>query len=231
VTQLGSPVTASGPGQGGLPRAARGGGWPGSAGCRWERVSRRSSLVVGGRRQLRQAWGVAVAFVAAGVLAAACGGCSASPRSPAAPPATALLVEFSACLRAHGLPNFPDPQSEAAGGGFPSGSLNPYLNPSANGSLALNDYTQQFQAAEKHCSSLARASEFIMTWAQIQAQTQQIIKREIAAVDCMRKHGVPNMPDPTAQGAMNIPPGVGIDPYSPQFKAAAKLCHGPQPGG
>jgi hypothetical protein len=98
--------------------------------------------------------------------------------------------------------------------------------------LALNDYTPQFQAAEKHCSSLARASLFIMSAAQIQAQTRQIVKQELATVACMRKHGVPNMPDPTAQGAMNIPAGSGIDMQSPQYKAAAKLCHGPPgPGG
>jgi hypothetical protein len=175
------------------------------------------------RRQsgLRQAEGVAVAFVAASVLAAACAGCSASPRSSAKPSAMALLIEFSACIRAHGLPNFPDPQSEAAGGGYPSGSLNPYIDG------ASNDYTPQFQEAEKHCASLALASGFVMT----QAQNQQIIKQEIAAVDCMRKRGVPDMPDPTAQGAMDLPPGVHLDIDSQQFKTAAKLCHGPQPGG
>jgi hypothetical protein len=185
------------------------------------------------RRQsrLRQAEGVAVTFVAAGILAAACAGCSASPRSPAKPSATALLIKFSACIRAHGLPNFPDPQSEAAGGGYPSGSLNPYIDMSSTGvqigAGPTSDYTPQFQAAEKHCTSIALASGFIET----QAQNQQIIKQEIAAVDCMRKHGVPNMPDPTAQGAMNLPPGFNIDIGSPQYKTAAKLCHGPQPGG
>jgi hypothetical protein len=175
------------------------------------------------RRQsrLRQAGGVAVAFAAVGVLAAACGGCSGSPRSPAKPSGTALLIEFSACIRAHGLPNFPDPQSEAAGGGYPSGSLNPYMS-----NTGPNGFTPQFQAAEKHCTSIGLASGFIVT----QAQTQQIVKQEIAQVNCMRKHGVPNMPDPTAQGAMLITPGDNIDMHSPQYKAAAKLCHGP-PGG
>jgi hypothetical protein len=94
-------------------------------------------------------------------------------------------------------------------------------------STGPNDFTPQFQAAEQHCRSIGLASGFIVT----QAQIAQIVKRELAMVACMRKHGVPNMPDPTAQGAMNIPPGVDIHPYSPQFKAAAKLCHGPQPGG
>jgi hypothetical protein len=179
--------------------------------------------------RLRHAGGVAVAFAAVGVIAAGCGGGPASHRNSAKPSETTLLVEFSACLRAHGLPGFPDPQSEAAGGGFPSMSLNPYMNPSATGSLALNDYTPQFQAVEKHCSSLARASLFIMAPAQIQALTQQQLKRELALVACLRKHGFPDMPDPTAQGALVIP--SSIDMNSPQYKAAAKLCNAPPPPG
>jgi hypothetical protein len=181
----------------------------------------------GVQSRLRRAGGVAVAFAAVSVLAAGCGGGAASPRGSGKPPETTLLIEFSACLRAHGLPGFPDPQSEAAGGGFPSNSLNPYLNPSARGAFALNDYTPQFQAAEKHCSSLARASLFIMTPAQIQAQSQQDLKRELAQVACLRKHGFPDVPDPTAQGGINIPSSVDMN--SPQYAAAAKLCNAPPP--
>ena len=181
----------------------------------------------GRQSRLRQAGAIAIAFAAVGVLAAGCGGSPASHRGSAKPSETTLLIEFSACLRAHGLPHFPDPQSEAAGGGFPSKSLNPYMNPSATGSLALNDYTPQFQAAEKHCSSLARASLFIMSPAQIQAQTQQEVKQGLATVACMRKHGFPDMPDPTAQGAVMIPSSIEMN--SPQYKAAAKLCHAPPP--
>jgi hypothetical protein len=181
----------------------------------------------GGRRRRqfrpRRAGGVAIALVAVGVLAAACGG-PASSRGSAKPSGTALLLEFSACIRAHGLPDFPDPQSEAAGGGYPSGSLNPYIDPSSTGP---DDFTPQLQAAEKHCRSIGLASGFIVT----QAQIAQIVKRELAAVACMRKHGVPGMPDPTAQGAMLITPGDNIDVNSSQYKAAAKLCRGPQPGG
>jgi hypothetical protein len=57
--------------------------------------------------------------------------------------------------------------------------------------------------------------------------TQQTVKRELAMVACMRKHGVPNMPDPTAQGAMLIPRGDNIHMDSPQYKAAAKTCNAP----
>ena len=181
----------------------------------------------GRQSRLRRAGAIAIAFAAVGVLAAGCGGSPASHRGSAKPSETTLLIEFSACLRAHGLPHFPDPQSEAAGGGFPSGSLGPYINRSATSDFALNDYTPQFQAAEKHCSSLARASLFILSPAQIQAQTQQEVKQGLATVACLRKHGFPDMPDPGAQGAVMIP--SSIDMNSPQYRAAAKLCHAPPP--
>src|SRR5215831_10050271 len=37
---------------------------------------------------------------------------------------------------------------------------------------------------------------------------------------CMRKHGVPNFPDPNGQGVIKIDPSSGIDPRSPSFGAA-----------
>jgi hypothetical protein len=43
----------------------------------------------------------------------------------------------------------------------------------------------------------------------------------------MRVHGITNFPDPTANGhgvGMNL---NGIDPNSPQFRAAQQACHVP----
>jgi hypothetical protein len=42
--------------------------------------------------------------------------------------------------------------------------------------------------------------------------------------ECMRSHGVPNFPDPTSGGGIQIPTGSGINPFSPAFKAARKVC-------
>jgi hypothetical protein len=48
---------------------------------------------------------------------------------------------------------------------------------------------------------------------------------------CMREHGVKNFPDPDANGGILIKagPGTGLDPNSPQFKAAQKACAKYQP--
>jgi hypothetical protein len=51
---------------------------------------------------------------------------------------------------------------------------------------------------------------------------------------CMRKHGVPKFPDPSADGSISIGSGSGIDPQSPTFQRADATCrkllpHGGQP--
>jgi hypothetical protein len=49
---------------------------------------------------------------------------------------------------------------------------------------------------------------------------------ELAFSRCMRAHGITSFPDPNAQGeiALNGGPGTGLDPKSPQFKAAWRAC-------
>jgi hypothetical protein len=49
--------------------------------------------------------------------------------------------------------------------------------------------------------------------------------------DCMRAHGVPNFPDPTAGGGIKIPSNSGIDPQSPAFQSAQDACSKLLPGG
>jgi hypothetical protein len=48
---------------------------------------------------------------------------------------------------------------------------------------------------------------------------------------CMRKHGVPNFPDPNGQGVITIHSGMGIDPGSPAFGSAQSVCQKLLPNG
>jgi hypothetical protein len=50
-------------------------------------------------------------------------------------------------------------------------------------------------------------------------------------VDCMRSHGVPNLPDPGPEGAIQLGPSSGINPAAPAFKAAQAKCATLLPGG
>jgi hypothetical protein len=56
-----------------------------------------------------------------------------------------------------------------------------------------------------------------------QAEIRRHVQQEVAESACMRKHGVPDMPDPNSQGAIVFPPG-GPNPSQPQFQAAQKKC-------
>lgn len=54
----------------------------------------------------------------------------------------------------------------------------------------------------------------------------------IKATDCMRSHGVPNLPDPSSGGGgIQIPDGSTINPQSPAFQAALEACAKLLPGG
>jgi len=48
---------------------------------------------------------------------------------------------------------------------------------------------------------------------------------------CMRSHGVPKFPDPKpGEGGISIGPKTGVDPNTPQFKAAQEACRKVVPG-
>jgi hypothetical protein len=53
----------------------------------------------------------------------------------------------------------------------------------------------------------------------------------IKYADCMRSHGLPNFPDPSAGGAIQLSAGSGINPASPAFQSAQKECGKLLPGG
>jgi hypothetical protein len=44
--------------------------------------------------------------------------------------------------------------------------------------------------------------------------------------ECMRKHGVPNFPDPDGSGGYRIHRLLGIDPASPEYLGAYEACQG-----
>jgi hypothetical protein len=46
----------------------------------------------------------------------------------------------------------------------------------------------------------------------------------IAHSQCMRSHGVPGFPDPSAQGYVQLGPGNQVNPNSPQFQKAVQIC-------
>jgi len=179
---------------------------------------------------------LAAAVLGLGLLAAGCGSGSGSPGVAALDTTTAATTttdptadgapstatskaaagaKFSACMRSHGVPNFPDPSS---GGGL-------VINPGSG----INPNSPQFQAAQRACAKELPNGGKAPTPAQ-QAKMQAQALRFSA---CMRSHGVPEFPDPDfSAGAVGIKigKGSGINPSSPQFQSAQKACEQYLPG-
>jgi hypothetical protein len=53
----------------------------------------------------------------------------------------------------------------------------------------------------------------------------------LAFSQCMRSHGVPNFPDPSAGGGIKLTRGSNINPFAPSFKTAHAQCQRLLPGG
>jgi hypothetical protein len=147
------------------------------------------------------------------MLATACGGSPGSPTVTQSQSEQNLELAYSRCMRAHGVPEFPDPKS---GGGYSRSAIQ----------AVGGRFSPRIQTAQKHCQQQAAAAGFTHTAAQI----RQHVKQEMAFAACMRKHRMPNFPDPDAQGGFVGSPGSGWDPSSPQFQAAQKACAYLSPG-
>jgi hypothetical protein len=147
--------------------------------------------------------------VAAGIalLASGCGGGSSSDGSDGSsstggPSSVRNSVAYTDCLRSHGMD-----VNIGSGGALTADNPNGTATPSA-----------QQQAAFNACRHLAPAVHLS------QAQQEQDLEQMLNYVACMRKHGEPDMPDPsTATGGVAIPLS-GINPKSSQFQAAQQAC-------
>jgi hypothetical protein len=141
-----------------------------------------------------------VLLASVALLAAACGG-STSPTAHL----TTYQVElaYAECMRAHGMPSFPDPQSNGTFvGSFDFGSA-------------------AYQSANRACAHLEGGAQG--TTEQFQQQVSQSLK--YAA--CMRAHGIANFQVTTVPAEGEIRSGIngpGDEENTPQFQSASQAC-------
>jgi hypothetical protein len=173
---------------------------------------------------------VAVVVAAAAIGLAACGGGATNPphvaslgganiasnstggsttTAPKAGNPTQLMDEWAACMRSNGDPNQTDPTIDAYG----------VIN------ITMQDVSQAV-ASEAHgssgpCSQYELAAENALRGGQQYRPPDQ--NQMVRYTDCMRTHGVPNYPDPGANGKTDFN-GTGVDPSSPFFEKANKIC-------
>jgi hypothetical protein len=199
------------------------------------RIDERGTTTV----RLRRAAYAGGALVAAGMLLAGCGGGS-SPKAGVASlgsrtssshtstGSTAAgeghesspgkqAVAYAACMHAHGVPNFPEPQVSEHGNEVS-------VKMAVPASIGSNP---KFQPAQQACRKLLPGGPPTDQSALTPAQQNQYLK----AAACIRSHGVPNFPDPTFSGGGVHIEHQNLNESSPTFKTAVHDCESLIPGG
>ena len=177
------------------------------------------ALAVG---RARRAGLLVVGFGVVTAVTAACGSDSRSPgvASVGGKSATTTTIKpdpvaYARCMREHGVTDFPDPDT--------SGNFK-YAIPGDGDNSAV------FNAAQEVCKAYMSQSP---TEGLDRQNRQQHQEADLNYSRCMRRHGVPNFPDPKPGGGIEIPigGGGGVDPDSPAFQQANEACKHLTPGG
>ncbi len=162
-----------------------------------------------------------VAVAALSLLASGCGGgrqrrlagvaSIASTTTTTTTTTQSGLLGFSDCMRANGMPNFPDPQHFAGG----------------NVKLTLHQFgagSPQFRTAMNACNHLLPSGGSGSQETAQQVRTQ--VADGLSFARCVRSHGVSRFPDPTAQGQLSVEmvQAQGIDVHSPAVLHAVQTC-------
>ena len=152
----------------------------------------------------------ATALLGISVLLPACGSSSSGGTAPAAgqAPAAEQARRYAQCMRANGVPDFPDPDSQ---GNFRGAGHELQSDP-------------KFQAALQACRALApgRSHEQNVGSAAFVEQARRFAQ-------CIRANGVPGFPDPGPDGTFR---GGGHELQGdPKFQAAMQTCQSKLPGG
>ncbi len=146
-----------------------------------------------------------VVQVAIAAMVAACGGGGSQDAASTSADGTSAQssarqsgILFASCIRAHGVPDFPDADVSAAG----------------QFHLHVPGYVKrdpQFESALRACQADLPGG----------GPTKHVnVREELDFAICMRGHGISYFPDPLPGGGWNL----GFDTSSPQFMAAARTC-------
>lgn len=154
------------------------------------------------------------------LLAAACGGASASGggSSDSGSSATAgtsthqQALGYARCMRSHGEPGFPDPDSQ---GGFDKSTVVRAFRQTSNSVV---------RSASQACQHLMPQGLGPQSTQLSTGQQQQLQADVLKAASCIRSHGVPNFPDPTVDSYGHINVGGSVNLDSPQVMSAIQAC-------
>ena len=161
-----------------------------------------------------------MAAVVVAALAAGCGSSHQTTSSNSSAPHDVAnkAFEFSACMRNHGVTNFPDPKVSSSGPGDTAIAM---VVPEQ---LAGSPH---FKSARTACAGILPAGGNISP-AQVAKLQQQRRQYLLAFAHCLRAHGLTNFPDPTNQGQLTLAmvQSAGVDLHAPNVLPAATACVG-----
>jgi hypothetical protein len=156
-------------------------------------------------RRLGTAAVAAGALLGAALLLAACGSSSSDKTAPAAGQEQAR--KYAQCIRANGVPDFPDPDAE---GRFRGRAHEQQDNP-------------KFRAALEACRDLAPGGEHEQN-----RGSPAFVEQARKFAQCIRDNGVPDFPDPGPDGTFR---GASHERQGdPKFQAALQTCQSKLPG-
>jgi hypothetical protein len=163
--------------------------------------------------------------LAATLAVAGCGSSGKSTLNGAASQA-GVGVQLADCIRAHGVPNFPDPTASDGGGV----QIQASRSSGSGQSMTVNGVSVNapaFQSAMRACQRYMPRGGGKLPPGGIAT----IRKTALKFAACMRSNGVPNFPDPQVQtgpnGGVGVRiggPGSGLNPQSPAFQRAQRQC-------
>jgi hypothetical protein len=117
-------------------------------------------------------------------------------------------AEFSACMRKHGVTNFPDPNGQGV--------------IEIHSGMGIDPGSPTFNAARTACDKLLPNGGQPTPAEQAQRQQQML-----AFSKCMRAHGIKDFPDPNGGGIqLHVTPGSDLNPNNQQFQKAQNACQG-----
>jgi hypothetical protein len=154
----------------------------------------------------------AIIAAAALPLATGCGGSPAPVKSQSAKTPAEQAFAYARCIRAHGVPAFPDPQVTTTPGSVGIRQAVP----------AGAGLSPAFQAAQKACRSIMPAPG---SGHDDHGPGKQVL---LAFARCLRARGVSGFPDPNAGGQLTqeMIRAAGVDLHSRGVFNAARACVG-----
>ncbi len=154
----------------------------------------------------------------------ATGGAAGSGSTPTQAQLQQDAPKYARCMRANGVPNFPDP---SPGGGFVFSRH-----------AGVDPLSPAFKAAQAKCKKSMPGQGGLAPGTTTHPSAQWLAKM-VKAAQCMRRHGVADFPDPATtvpsllgfvgvisdiDGVIFVFPAATIDTQAPLFTRAAKTC-------